>query len=107
MAFLANNPEYHHAQDIVNIRGISKAYVSCSLDKLVKRGLVERQVDNENRRCNCLFVTPYANELIKEIRAVQDNYNEIAYQGLSDQDKEQFNRLISQIYENLGGNNNE
>lgn len=28
-------------------------------------------------------------------RAVQDNYNEIAYQGLSDQDKEQFNRLIS------------
>ena len=64
-------------------------------------------VDNENRRCNCLFVTPYANELIKEIRAVQDNYNEIAYQGLSDQDKEQFNRLISQIYENLGGNNNE
>lgn len=107
LAFLANNPEYHHAQDIVNIRGISKAYVSCSLDKLVKRGLVERQVDNENRRCNCLFVTPYANELIKEIRAVQDNYNEIAYQGLSNQDKEQFNRLISQIYENLGGNNNE
>ncbi|MEI3293385.1 MAG: helix-turn-helix domain-containing protein [Thomasclavelia ramosa] len=40
-------PEYHHAQDIVNIRGISKAYVSCSLDKLVKRGLVERRVDNE------------------------------------------------------------
>lgn len=107
LAFLANNPEYYHAQDIVNIRGISKAYVSCSLDKLVKRGLVERQVDNENRRCNCLFVTPYANELIKEIRAVQDNYNEIAYQGLSNQDKEQFNRLISQIYENLGGNNNE
>ena len=99
--------KYHQAPDIVNIRGISQAYVSCSLDKLVKRGLVERQVDNENRRCNCLFVTPYANELIKEIRAVQDNYNEIAYQGLSDQDKEQFNRLISQIYENLGGTNNE
>ncbi|OUP77458.1 hypothetical protein B5F09_05530 [Erysipelatoclostridium sp. An173] len=27
LAFLANNPEYHYAQEIVDVRGISKAHV--------------------------------------------------------------------------------
>lgn len=107
LAFLANNPEYKHAQDIVNIRGISKAHVSCALEKLVKRNLIERRVDQNNRRCNCLYVSSQADKLVAEIRAVQHQYNKLAYRGLSDEDNDNYRRIISQIYENLGGNCNE
>ena len=54
LAFLANNPEYNHAQDIVNVRGISKGHVSLAIEKLVKRGNLTRNPDPQNRRCNIL-----------------------------------------------------
>lgn len=107
LAFLANNPEYKYAQDIVNIRGISKAHVSCALEKLVKKGLIERRVDENNRRCNCLYVTQKANDLVNEIRAVQHRYDEIAFQGISDEDMGLYRKVSTQIYENLGGNSDE
>ena len=107
LAFLANNPEYQHAQDIVNIRGISKGHVSCALEKLVQKGLVERRVDVNNRRCNCLYVTNKADSLIQDIRKIQSEYDQLAFQGISEQEKEMYRQIISQIYENLGGNSHE
>src|SRR5699024_10933442 len=65
LAFLANNPEYNHAQDIVNVRGISKGHVSLAIEKLVKRGYLTRNPDPQNRRCNILCVEHQADSLIK------------------------------------------
>ena len=37
LAFLYNNPEYKYAQQLVDVRGISKAQVSIAIEKLVKK----------------------------------------------------------------------
>ena len=101
LAFLANNPEYHYAQEIVDVRGISKAHVSIAVEKLVKRGFLNRETDPKNRRCNILKITDEASELITKIQDVQ------SYQGMSKEDKENFNYYLSKMYQNIGGKINE
>ena len=107
LAFLANNPEYQHAQDIVDIRGISKAHASIAIEKLVKKGYVTRQCDPHNRRCNILLVTQDAKEVVKEIRKIQEEYKKTAFADLSSEEKETYLKRLKKIYVNLGGYDNE
>ena len=103
LAFLANNPEYNHAQDIVNIRGISKGHVSIAIEKLVSKKYLKRDIDPINRRCNILKVTKQAEELIKEIQSIQKCFEEMAYKGMSEDELEQYHYWLRRVYQNLGG----
>lgn len=107
LAFLANNPEYNHAQDIVNIRGISKGHVSIAIEKLVSKKYLIRDADPSNRRCNTLKVTKQAEEIVKEIQSVQRHFEEIAYDGMSQQEIEEYHYWLSHVYQNLGGGKHE
>ena len=50
LMFLANNPEYKTARDIVEIRKIKANLVSVNVDKLVNEGYLERKpVENDRR----------------------------------------------------------
>ncbi len=103
LAFLHNNPEYKHAQDIVNIRGISKAHASIAIDKLVHKGYIQRIPDNENRRTNNLYITDQATEIINKIVDIQHSYNSIAFKDIDAHEKEILNQILRKIYKNLGG----
>lgn len=51
LMFLANNPEYKTARDIVEIRKIKANLVSVNVDKLVNEGYLERKpVENDRRK---------------------------------------------------------
>lgn len=103
LAFLANNPEFKHAQDIVNIRGISKAHASIAIEKLVKKGYLMRRCDEKNRRCNILLVTDYASQVIKDIQNIQFQFGQMAYHDFTDEEKEIYHNLLKKMYMNLGG----
>lgn len=107
LAFLHNNPEYNHAQDIVDVRGISKGHVSMAVEKLVHKGYLKRQPDPENRRCNILTIEPSAKDLIAEIIQIQNHFNQTAYASISEENKEIFHKILNQIYQNLGGGKGE
>lgn len=103
LAFLANNPQYNHAQDIVDLRGISKAHVSLAIEKLVKKGWLTRKPDQSNRRCNILILTDRSHDIVLKIQNIQKQYNQITFQGLSENDIRIFQDIINQMFENLGG----
>ncbi|MGN1182572.1 MAG: MarR family winged helix-turn-helix transcriptional regulator [Faecalibacillus sp.] len=107
LAFFYNNPEYHYAQDIVKIRGINKGHASIGIDKLVKKGLLERIVDQKCRRCHIIKITEKAIPIIKDIVQVQQKYKKIIRQHISVEEKEIFDRVLYQMYINLGGYQNE
>lgn len=107
LAFLYNNPEYNHAQDIVDVRGISKGHVSMAVEKLVHKGHLKRQPDPNNRRCNILTIEPSAQPLIDEIISIQNHFNMNAYASISEENKEIFHQVLNQIYKNLGGGKGE
>lgn len=103
IAFLANNPEYNHARDIVNIRGISKGHVSIAIEKLTRKGYLDRQVDPHNRRCNVLIILPKAQPLITDIQKIQKKYKETLYQGFSQEEIKTYQNYLQRMYKNLGG----
>lgn len=103
LAFLANNPEYNHAQDIVNVRGISKGHVSLAIEKLVKRGFITRNPDPANRRCNILYVEDSANKLVKQIQDIQHQFDEMSFKDISQDELIQYHQTLQKIYQNLGG----
>ena len=50
LLFLANNPEYKTARDIVEIRKIKANLVSVNVDKLVNEGYLERKSVEGDRK---------------------------------------------------------
>lgn len=103
LAFLANNPEYQHAQDIVNIRGISKGHASIAIEKLVQKELITRQCDPQNRRCNILLITDKATDLIKEIQDIQKQFTKLKFSHLTQEEITIYQNILTKIYKNLGG----
>lgn len=107
LAFLYNNPEYKHAQDIVKIRGINKGHASIAIDKLVEKGLLQRIPDPNCRRCNLLLLTEQAQPMIKDIITVQHHYKQQLYQHISKEERKIFDQVLYQMYINLGGYHDE
>ena len=98
--FLANNPAYHTASDIVLHRGISKSHVSASLSALGRRGWLPRSHLPNDRRTICLTLRDEAEPAVKEGRACQRRFGELLFNGFFPQDLENFNRLMGQLVNN-------
>ena len=71
LLFLANNPSYRTARDIVEVRHIKANLVSVNVDKLVQEGYLTRQPVAGDRRKTALACTPRAQEVIRRGRQLQ------------------------------------
>ena len=82
---------------------ISAASVATSCKRLEQEGLLERRVDPGNRRKNQLFVTAAGEELTREKRAMLERVNAMTFEGIGEEDKEAFSRVLDRMMDNLGG----
>ena len=101
LLFLANNPEYDTARDIVETRHLAKSHVSVGIDALAGRGLLARQMREGNRKTIHLVLTEAAAPIVEEGRAVQRQYGELLLAGFTEEEKEELFRLLDQIGENV------
>ena len=101
LLFLANNPEYDTARDIVEKRHLAKSHVSVGIDALAGRGLLARQMREGNRKTIHLILTEAAAPIVEEGRAVQRQYGELLLAGFTEEEKEELFRLLDQIGENV------
>lgn len=62
--FLANNPNYNTAKDIVDLRGLKANLISVNVEKLVQDGYLERKSFPGNRRKTILICTTKAQPII-------------------------------------------
>lgn len=86
LLFLANNPEYKTARDIVEVRKLKANLVSINVDRLVQEGYLRREAVEGDRRKTQLLCTEKAQPVIARGRAVQTAFQE---QLLSDIDETQ------------------
>jgi DNA-binding MarR family transcriptional regulator len=84
LLFLANNPAYDTARDIVERRHLAKSHVSAGIEALAGRGLLERWKRADNRKTIHLRLTEAAGPVVAEGRAsgqyLQDVGEETPYQ---------------------------
>ena len=50
LLFLANNPQYDRAADIIEVRKVAKSHVSASVKELLAKGYLKGTYDDGNQR---------------------------------------------------------
>ena len=101
LMFLANNPEYNTARDIVEVRKIKANLVSINVDKLVQEGFLERQPMENDRRKTKLICTENAQPIIDMGHKLQENFIEKLFENIDENSRVIFIRTIEDIETNL------
>lgn len=101
LLFLANNPPYDTARDIVDKRHLAKSHVSSGVESLADRGLLERSRQCGNRKTIHLHLTRQAAPIVEAGRAVQQQYGQILLEGFSAQEREMLFSFLERVGENV------
>lgn len=77
------------------------ASLTAVLNGMESKNLIERRTLNGNRRSSHVFLTPKGKELQGKVLDAFRRLEELAFQNISDRDKEQFQEIFRRIYENM------
>lgn len=103
LLFLANNKSYDTAKEIVELRSLSKSHVCKSIDSLSKRGFLLEEKDKRDRRCVHLKLDSSAFPIIKEAQAVQKEFVDLLYSGVTIEERTTMEKIFEKISANIDG----
>lgn len=101
LLFLANNPEYDTASDIVALRRLAKSNVSVGIKHLESMGFIRRCPDEKDRRVEHLSLTPTAGPAIEQGRRGQEEFGKILMGNFTEEERGELKRLMGRIQQNL------
>jgi DNA-binding MarR family transcriptional regulator len=80
---------------------VGKVTVGGLVERLEDAGWVERRPDAADRRAKRVHLTARAHRFLAEIRQAGDEMNELAFEGLSREDRRALSDLLGRIKANL------
>lgn len=86
---------------------LAKNTVSIVVDGMVRRGILERTINPENRRQTIISLTEYAKSLRERYEMVSQQMNTLFYQGFSEEEREAFELFLERILSTLTQAENE
>ena len=101
LLFLANNPRYDTATDIIEIRYLAKSHVSSSISLLEKKNFLRKEYSDNNRKTAHLKICEPAAEIIHAGRAAQEKFLEIMLDGFSKEEAEDLRRYNDRMRRNI------
>lgn len=101
LMFLANNPQFTTATDIVETRQLTKSHVSLAVNTLTRKGYLSRSFSEKNRKTIHLTVCENALGIIEDGRNAQQKFGSILFRDFSKEDKETLSRLLSRLEQNI------
>lgn len=101
LMFLANNPEFCTARDIVEIRKLKANLVSVNVDKLVCDGYLERHAIESDRRKTELLCIEKAQPIIAKGRQLQQDFIDRILTGLDNETRQKFLEILNIMDQNL------
>ena len=101
LLFLANNPEYTAARDIVEVRSIKANLVSQHVDRMVREGYLCRKEVQGDRRKRDLSLTEKAMPIIEAGRRMQTDFFETLFHGISEGEKRAFFETMDIMSRNM------
>ena len=101
LLFLANNPEYTTARDIVEVRSIKANLVSQHVDRMVREGYLCRKEVQGDRRKRDLSLTEKAVPIIEAGRKMQTDFFETLFHGISEGEKRAFFETMDIMSRNM------
>ena len=104
LMFLANNPNYDTAAQIVRYRRLTKSHVSLAVRALLGRGLMLGQDGVDDRRTIHLSLTDDAQEIVEAGREMQKEFYRTVFSGFSQEELEQISSIMTRIDQNIKEN---
>ena len=104
LLFLYNNPQYDKAADVSELRFLAKSYVSKAVDLLQKRGYLQVQNDEKDRRVMRLKLTPATDPLIAAGNETRERFLKILFEGVSQKELQTMQKIHQKMMENLERN---
>ena len=101
LLFLANNPDFDRAVDIVNNRGLSKSHVSLSIANLEHRGFLERLDDPDDRRTVHLHLLPQSEPITSAGQMAQRRFFPYLHQGVTQEQIDLMIDFARKVNENI------
>ncbi len=82
---------------------LDKSTVSGLIERMERDGLIRVERKEDDRRKKKLFLTSKGTELGKKMDVYMKQLDELAFAGISEEEQEQFMSVLSRIYQNLKG----
>ena len=101
LMFLANNPQYDTAAQIVKIRRLTKSHVSVSVKSLQQRGLLEGHYFPGNQKTLHLRLTEAAAPIVEVGRIAQKEFGDCLMKGFTAEEVEQLYYLLQKLHANM------
>ena len=101
LLFLANNPEYKTARDIVELRRLKANLVSIHLDRLEQEGYLVRSTVAGDRRKRELRLTAKAEPVVAAGRRMQQHFLEALGSNIPQAQMETFLRVLEAMDQNI------
>ncbi len=101
LLFLANNPDYDTAREIVEKRHLTKSHVSVSLRALEEKGLIRKEHRNGDNRSSHLVLLTASDAMIREGQKAQAEFLSAVTAGFSAEELTVFRAYIGRMNENV------
>ena len=80
---------------------LAKNTVSIVVDGMVQKGILERNINPQNRRQTIISLTEYARNMKEKYEEVSQVMNTLFYQGFSDKERNEFESYLARILDTL------
>lgn len=101
LLFLANNPQFDTAADIISRRRLTKSHVSSSLKLLEEKHFLEKVCYEGNRKTLHLCLLPSSSEIIAQGQEAQKKVAGIIFQSFTPQEIQMIADSFSKMAENM------
>ena len=101
LLFLANNPQYDTAADIVEVRYLAKSHVSISIKELERLGYLKGRYQEGNHKTIHLVVQEEAKDVVIDGRMAQQEFFNIMFHGIKQKEVEQARSFFNQVSQNI------
>ncbi len=104
LVFLYHNSQRDVSQkDICEFLKVKHTSLIDVLKRLENKKLIQRFVNRENARCNCVRLTENALHMVEVMEENRKNMYNMFFNGFSQEECEQLEYLLSKILSNLEG----
>lgn len=101
LLFLANNPGYDTATDIVEIRYLTKSQVSSAIKHMEGCGFLRKEYTKGNRKTAHLRICDPAAKIVTDGQAAQHRFFEIMTEGIPQEELDSMRRCIDRVSKNI------
>ena len=81
--------------------GLAMSSLTTMLERMEEKKLLERRVDENDKRKILIFLTDYAKSLKSEYDEISDKMTEISFEGISDEDRLAFEATLEKVLHNF------